>query len=321
MTLRIAEQYFTTNRQLQPLPPEAAPAFQKAALAALTELDATPLGHRLLEEIRQAGPEVLIVKNGPGVENMCTQKVQDDNAFNAASYREVLSVGVLRSKLDTLLEAKTIPADHPSRRKYTKFHGEQSVYRIPIDKDRKAPIAHKEKGSLTHSSETTLRTNLKFAAFDGDMGDVNKTVTRIGYLQNGLVAYHVMEHLTPGSGADVFVVWDPALEDTGAKLPPGDQAAWMRRPAWLGLAHELIHAWRVVTGRCVFRPTPFSEEYYEEAMTVGLPPYDRCPITENRLRQARGLATRSYYGSKTQAQSVAAQKKHGSVEERLKINA
>jgi hypothetical protein len=93
----------------------------------------------------------------------------------------------------------------------------------------------------------------------------------------------------------------------------------MKRPAWIALAHELIHAWRLVCGTCVFRPSAIGENYYEEAMTVGLPPYDGCRYSENRLRLLKGLPLRTFYGPTTQNQSVHAASKHGSAADRLKL--
>jgi len=55
-------------------------------------------------------------------------------------------------------------------------------------------------------------------------------------------------------------------------------------------------------------------------MTVGLPPYDQCRFTENRLRHLKGLPLRSYYAESTQNQSNRAASKHGSVASRLKMS-
>jgi hypothetical protein len=56
------------------------------------------------------------------------------------------------------------------------------------------------------------------------------------------------------------------------------------------------------------RPMRFSsaaniEEYYEEAITVGLPPYDGCKFTENRFRNLSGAAPRTFYGSGQESSS------------------
>jgi hypothetical protein len=55
-------------------------------------------------------------------------------------------------------------------------------------------------------------------------------------------------------------------------------------------------------------------------MTVGLPPYDQCRFTENRLRQFKGLPFRTFYGEATRTQSTHAEAKHGSVVRGLKFS-
>jgi hypothetical protein len=150
---------------------------------------------------------------------------------------------------------------------------------------------------------------------------VSKVLEAVGYvqaLQCGLIGYHIMDHLTPGPGTGAWVVWDPDSKSVCTDLPDEKRAAWMDRPPWIALAHELIHGWRLVTGRCVFKPGPI-EDYHEEAMTVGLPPYDQCRFTENRLRHLKGLPLRTYYAEKTQNQSNRPASKHGSAASRIKL--
>ena len=136
-------------------------------------------------------------------------------------------------------------------------------------------------------------------------------------LQNGLIGYHIMSHLTPGPGTEALVAWHPERDDAGADLDPSKRAAWMTRPSWIALVHELIHGWRLVTGQCVFRPDQYIEEYYEEAMTVGLPPYDGCRFTENKFRMASGQAAanvlRTEHESHQRGRSAKAQTYDGQV--------
>lgn len=126
-------------------------------------------------------------------------------------------------------------------------------------------------------------------------------------LQRGKIGYWLMEQMTPGDGAGATVRWGPDITQV---MPDGtdNQPPWSKRPPWIALAHELIHAWRMVTGRLVFHPT--TEMYHEEAMTVGLPPYDRCTFTENRFRECAHEARRSYYGPSSEAKSARAAKKY-----------
>jgi hypothetical protein len=139
-------------------------------------------------------------------------------------------------------------------------------------------------------------------------GELQVPALELGPLELGKVAYWVMDHLTPGPGADVWVIWQHDLLDVSGEFVNSPPPAWAKRPHWVALAHELIHAWRIATGRVVFHPTVTN--YYEEAMTVGLPPYDRCAITENRFRECGGEPHRSFYGPTTRAKSETAQKKY-----------
>lgn len=109
----------------------------------------------------------------------------------------------------------------------------------------------------------------------------------------GKICYAIRDQLTRGGGAPAIVRWnhEQALADGGAGVIT---AAWNRRPPWIALAHELIHAWRLVTGTCIFPMA--TESAYEEAMTVGLFPYNGTPYTENAFRVAAGEPVRTFYG-------------------------
>jgi len=310
MTLRISAETFTKQRQLMPAP-EREEAFIKATKEALLRIGGCDFGAAMLKDIDQAGSELVIVIAGAGVENMCAQKLDTDAACDAACYQEVLSTETLLQKLKSL----NLASAHPARRKFAKFYGEGSVHRAEID-GVKVPLAHTAKKGHEHGADQVLANRIQLRKFDG-IDPVKQAVGWVRQLQNGLVGYHVMDTLTPGAGTGAWVVWNPDQVDADPKLAEDKRAKWMRRPPWIALAHELIHGWRLVSGRCVFRPNSRSEAYYEEAMTVGLPPYDGCRYTENRFRSRSEEPLRKYYGEKTQAQSAAAQQKHGSVEDRL----
>jgi len=75
----------------------------------------------------------------------------------------------------------------------------------------------------------------------------------------------------------------------------------------VALGHELIHAWRVLAGRVLYR-----YGWEEEAMTVGLPPYSNMKYTENRLRiEFGGLAIRPEYQYKQFATGIIDPKQAG----------
>ncbi len=101
--------------------------------------------------------------------------------------------------------------------------------------------------------------------------------------------------LTSGEGADVAVRF--AAEPGAVCNSAAGRADWTKEPMqgipFMGLGHELIHAWRMVKGRRI----PQRLTYVEEHMTTGLPPFTTCcEFTENRLRGEAKLALRDHYG-------------------------
>lgn len=77
---------------------------------------------------------------------------------------------------------------------------------------------------------------------------------------------------TPGSGSGSTVNFNPDRGTIGDGSEP-----WMTRPPAVGLAHELVHADHSAHGTNDFTPAG-------EDMAVGVPPYDKQPFTENKIR-------------------------------------
>ena len=67
------------------------------------------------------------------------------------------------------------------------------------------------------------------------------------------------------------------------------------------LAHELIHAWRMMAGRKVV-----AGGWEEEAMTSGIGPFSNWRLTENRFRADLGLSTRMTYAANTHSSELMA---------------
>jgi hypothetical protein len=84
---------------------------------------------------------------------------------------------------------------------------------------------------------------------------------------------YLYDFLQPGTGESCYVNFnhlrDNLSDDHRKYLPQG--LTWQNRPPAVALGHELIHAWRVMSGRVLFR-----YGWEEEAMTVGLPPFPTC---------------------------------------------
>ena len=73
------------------------------------------------------------------------------------------------------------------------------------------------------------------------------------------------------------------------------------RPSWVGLAHELIHAYYNLKGKGLGsgklqNVNGLVEK--EELATVGIGPGPQRSITENKIRDEHGLLPRTTYGGK-----------------------
>jgi hypothetical protein len=106
---------------------------------------------------------------------------------------------------------------------------------------------------------------------------------------------YLYDFLTPGPGSDCHIAFNhKKLNYSEAHLrhlPMSKNPLHLPLP--VVLAHELTHAWRVMTGRVLFL-----YGWEEEAMTVGLPPFSNMRFTENRFRiefDNTGLAIRPEY--------------------------
>jgi hypothetical protein len=130
---------------------------------------------------------------------------------------------------------------------------------------------------------------LEAAKANRDVAAVVMGLTRadLDEVENGRMAlppeaYHrfamfYYDFLDAGEGCDVGLRFDP--DQPG----PND-------PEVICLGHELVHAWRMVTGMRIFEGG-----WEEENMTAGLPPFVNLKYTENKLRIEHGFALRTSY--------------------------
>jgi hypothetical protein len=84
-----------------------------------------------------------------------------------------------------------------------------------------------------------------------------------------------------GAGCAAACYWNPNIYNTPS--PAG------QRPAYIGLAHELVHCMHSVMG------TMKNGYDDEEKFTVGLAPYANAAICENTIRAEHGIAVRTSY--------------------------
>lgn len=100
------------------------------------------------------------------------------------------------------------------------------------------------------------------------------------------------EYLIPGKGCDTQVRIQPPsiFKEKNADLIAEAGSKMSAKVVAALLGHELIHAWRMMTGRRIV-----DDGWDEEMMTVGLGRCSGWPITENRLRVGMGLPLRKSY--------------------------
>jgi type VI secretion system secreted protein VgrG len=93
----------------------------------------------------------------------------------------------------------------------------------------------------------------------------------------------------PGTGSDSTVLFNPERKSIGSEK-------WETRPPAIGLGHELVHATHAAKGEVDLQkvdndskpdpadPKKTAKELAEEVRTAGVPPYDKEPYSENKLR-------------------------------------
>lgn len=95
---------------------------------------------------------------------------------------------------------------------------------------------------------------------------------------------------TPGSSAVTAIKYNANMIDT----PDG------KRPSWIGLAHELIHAYYNLKGKGFpagqTQMNVNGQVEQEEMATVGLGPGPHRSITENKIRGEANIPLRVTYG-------------------------
>lgn len=130
---------------------------------------------------------------------------------------------------------------------------------------------------------------------ENDLKKIEEGKKPIDPVTDAKLRSYLYDFLTPGPGSDCLIAFNHKKvnysEGHLRHLPMSKNPLHLPLP--VVLAHELVHAWRVLTGRVLY--------YYgweEEAMTVGLPPFSNMRFTENRFRvefNNTGLAIRPEY--------------------------
>ncbi len=121
----------------------------------------------------------------------------------------------------------------------------------------------------------------------------------LDFIRNALLVA-LQQGQQAGAGASSRVRWDPEKR----KIRIGDDEIW--RAPFIGLAHELIHAWNNLRGRQIGRDFSHPSTVLYEFMCVGLGPWAlppgaqpqdaNLPISENGIRMSWDTDLRERYG-------------------------
>lgn len=131
------------------------------------------------------------------------------------------------------------------------------------------------------------------AAMLAALKDSGKTVTiketGDGNGCNGFTDDAMTKDGKPGAGSNSTVLFNPERKSIGSE-------PWETRPPAVGLGHELVHATHAAKGEVDLKkvdndskpdpsdPKKTAQELAEEVRTAGVPPYDKEPYSENKLR-------------------------------------
>lgn len=128
-------------------------------------------------------------------------------------------------------------------------------------------------------------------ASEKELIDVEQLKRKVTPSQYFLLMVHLYQWINPGRGCATSIRFDatahPRHQDKSVY-----QKDYQKSPLHIVLGHELIHAWRMMSGRRFYQGG-----FEEEQMTVGLPPFANMRFTENKLRAESGFAIAPKYGT------------------------
>lgn len=246
------------SNALTSIPADRQLAFFDRVRSAIDRLRTLPTGARMLAEIDASGRSCVIHRGTDGDPNgnACSITVGNVQAAEGRFVKQFRPLNAVKAKQVVKQGGWIFPRQH-----YT-----SELTRI-LDRARAANPAFTRQ-FVAGLIGVPVGWMAEYEAGERAMGDNE-------YYRLCLYLY---DHLTPGSGADTQV----RIVVTQEKLPD--------EPLEVLIWHELVHAWRLMTGRRVFE-----NGWEEEAMTTGLPPFSNMLYTENRFRLEAGLPMRDSY--------------------------
>ena len=168
-----------------------------------------------------------------------------------------------------------------------KLTDDQLVYKTEIDGSKHVKIAYLGNGSHTYGTRLIRKLNSH-----------KKTVT-IDY-KNSTGSIHPLKgnDFTKGNYCKPINKFDAengAGSDSRIIFDPDAESKYGQRPAYIGLAHELIHASHNADGTAYYTDIDGDGAPYEEERNIGLKYNEGDEPTENNIRKEHGLPVRPQY--------------------------
>lgn len=202
----------------------------------------------------------------------------DENNYPGRTWKNVLDTGV-RTPEDFIVKTR------------------QNLLKIaskPIGKDLLELISKRHKGIGTKMAGKTVAIQNGWGTLLPKMDNTNAAATST--MEKYTVRRNVVgqELRMAGKGSSVVVKYNPALNYSIILK--------LNTPAYIALAHELVHAYHFMSGNMDGSDTwhdPLINmnrmQIIEEAKTVGAGSYENTRISENAIRREHRLPLRKYY--------------------------
>ncbi|NRB42957.1 MAG: hypothetical protein HRU20_31570 [Pseudomonadales bacterium] len=286
------------NKSGSPLKTKDAQAFTSSVASALDKLARLPTGRKLIDAIDATGHECHIFSGGKLLGNdgcaiaKDTRSVQQEYDRMVVSFRPRTDSLLIREKDRSSSNGQKTPAEKYWEKKFKEhLNYDEDLYRAGI-----ASELHTIMGRLSERvSDPWKYTSQITGKSVKTLVDISLGRTICDDATYYKICFMLYDYLTPGPGISTQVRLTPQIYAGGLtshwfhgnKNYGGDRTA-AREDIMVG--HELIHAWRMMTGKRVVRGG-----WEEEAMTVGLNFAAGWQFTENRLRSEAGHPRRNNY--------------------------
>ncbi|QOJ15522.1 MAG: hypothetical protein HRU75_13110 [Planctomycetia bacterium] len=239
----------------------------------LAEIQSFPLGAKFIQDLSALGKRQLIVYGGAGANQAAGTTAayvllrlmydQMDKAGFGAEFKKTLAAS---GKTTATLAKELVSAKLP------RWNG--TVDRSPFAH---APMTAAKPGL----PRTPVEIEKQLNDWIGGTGLPSKD-------EMDVLCLALEPWLERGKGVSTRINYDPHKTHTAAGS----------RPPHVALFHELVHAYYNANGTQLGREDSVQEENggrLFELMSVGLPPFDQRPYSENKFRAALGVGPRSKY--------------------------